>query len=88
MKGQMKGKRFADVSEVQKKALGILNITTTEEFQKFLQQWKNVGASICSQKESTLKETRVVIVLNLINYFKKIIPVIFGPPPHHRCIRK
>jgi hypothetical protein len=40
MKGQMKGKRFADVSEVQKKALGILNITTTEEFQKFLQQWE------------------------------------------------
>ena len=36
MKGQMKGKRFADVSEVQKKVLDILNNITTEEVQKFV----------------------------------------------------
>jgi len=35
-KGQMKGKRFADVSEVQKKVLDILNNITTEEVQKFV----------------------------------------------------
>jgi len=37
MKGQMKGKRFADVSEVKKKPLEVSNITT-EEFQKCFQQ--------------------------------------------------
>jgi hypothetical protein len=29
-----------------------------------------------------LKETGVVIVQNLINHVKKIIPVIFGPPSY------
>jgi hypothetical protein len=37
MKGQMKGKCFADVSEVKKKTLYVLNIST-EEFQKCFQQ--------------------------------------------------
>jgi len=40
MKGQMKGKRFADVSEVKKQVLEVLNISSTEEFQKCFQQWK------------------------------------------------
>jgi len=38
MNGQMKGKRFADVSEVKKKAMEVLNINNTEEFQICLQQ--------------------------------------------------
>jgi len=38
MKGQMKGKRFADVSEVKKKMLEVLNNINTEEFQKCFQQ--------------------------------------------------
>ena len=41
---------------------------------------KKVGTSVSSQKESTFKETRFVIVQNLINHLKKIIPVIFGSP--------
>ena len=40
MKSQMKGKRFADVSEVKKKTLEVLNNISTEEFQKCFQQWE------------------------------------------------
>jgi len=40
MKGQMKGKRFADISEVKKKTLEVLNNINTEEFQKCFQQWE------------------------------------------------
>ena len=40
MKGQMKGKRFAGVSEVKKKTLEVLNNISTEEFQKYLQPWE------------------------------------------------
>jgi len=35
----MKGKHFADVSEVKKKTLEVLNKISTEEFQKCFQQW-------------------------------------------------
>ena len=59
MKCQMKGKRFADVKEVKKKTLEVLNNISTEEFQKCFQQWEKVGTSVSSQKE---RETRVVIV--------------------------
>ena len=38
MKGQMKGKRFADVSDVKKKTLEDLNNISTEEFQNCFQQ--------------------------------------------------
>jgi len=38
MKCQMKGKCFADVSEVKKKTLEVLNNISTEEFQKCFQQ--------------------------------------------------
>jgi len=41
MKGQMKGKRFADVSEVKKKTLEVFNNISIEEFQKCFQQWEN-----------------------------------------------
>ena len=40
MKGQMKGKRSADVSEVKKKMLEVLKNISTEEFQKCFQQWE------------------------------------------------
>jgi len=40
MKGQMKGKCFADVSEVKKKMLEVLNNNSTEEFQKCFEQWE------------------------------------------------
>jgi hypothetical protein len=36
----MKGKGFADVSEVKKKTLEVLNNISTEEFQKCFQQWE------------------------------------------------
>jgi len=39
MKGEMKGKHFADVREVKKKMLEVLNIST-EEFQKCFQLWE------------------------------------------------
>ena len=39
MKGQMKGKCFADVIEVKKKTLEVLNNISTEEIQKCFQQW-------------------------------------------------
>ena len=44
-------------------------------------------SSVLSQKESTLKETGVVIVQNLINHFKKIIPVIFGTPSYTESVK-
>jgi hypothetical protein len=40
MKRQMKGKRFAEVSEVKKKTLEVLNNISTEEFQRCFQQWE------------------------------------------------
>ena len=40
MKCQMKGKCFADVSEVKKKTLEVLNNISIEEFQKRFQQWE------------------------------------------------
>jgi len=36
----MKGKRFADASEVKKKTLQVLNNISTKEFQKCFQQWQ------------------------------------------------
>jgi len=36
----MKGKRFADISEVKKKTLEVLNNISTEEFQKCFQLWE------------------------------------------------
>ena len=69
---------FADVSEVNKKTLEVLNNISTEEFQKCFQQWEKRWQKCIGEKESTLKETRFVIVQNLINHKKKIIPVIFG----------
>ena len=38
MKRQMKGKSFADISEVKMKTLEFLNNSSTEEFQKCFQQ--------------------------------------------------
>jgi len=38
VKGWVKGKRFADVSEVKKKMLEVLNNISTEEFRKCFRQ--------------------------------------------------
>ena len=63
MKGQKKGKRFADVSEVKKKTLEVLNNISTEKISRnVFSSGKNVGTSVSSYKESTSKETRAVIV--------------------------
>jgi hypothetical protein len=63
MKGQMKKKRFADVSEVKKKTLEVLNnINAEKSSRNVFRNGENIGTSVSSQKESTLKETRVVIV--------------------------
>ena len=62
MKGRMKRKCFADVSEVKKKTLEVLNNISTEEFQKCFQQWEKCWYKCIESKDSTLKETRVVIV--------------------------
>jgi hypothetical protein len=49
MKGQMKGKRFADVSEVKKKALEVLNnISTEKSSRNVFSSGKNVGTSVLS----------------------------------------
>jgi hypothetical protein len=40
MKRHMKGKRFADVSNVKNKTLEVLNNISTEEFQKCFHQWE------------------------------------------------
>jgi len=64
VKGQLKGKRFADVSEVKKKTLEVLNNINTKEFQKCFQQLEKrwYSTSVSSEKGSALKESRVVIV--------------------------
>jgi len=63
MKDQKKGKRFADVREVKKKTLEVLNNISTEKISRnVFSSGKNVGTSLSSEKESTLKETSVVIV--------------------------
>ena len=40
MKCQMKAKRFADVSEVKKKTLEVLNNISTQEIQKCFLRWE------------------------------------------------
>jgi len=49
MKGQTKGKRFADVSEVKKKTLEVLNNINTEKISRnVFSSGKNVGTSVPS----------------------------------------
>jgi len=81
MKGQMKGKRFADVSEVKKKTLEVLNnINAEKSSRNVFRNGENIGTSVSSQKESTLKETKSCNSIKPNKPFKKIIPVIFGSP--------
>ena len=55
----MKGKRFVDISEVKMQT----SITSAlKSSRNVFSSGKNVGTSVSSQKESTLKETSVVIV--------------------------
>jgi len=49
MKGQKKGKRFADVHEVKKKTLEVLNNISTERISRnVFSNGKNVGTSVLS----------------------------------------
>jgi len=49
MKGQKKGKRFADVREVKKKMLEVLNNISTEKISRnVFSSGKNVGTSVSS----------------------------------------
>jgi len=50
VKGQMEGKRFADVSEVKKKTLEVLKNISTEEFQKCFQQWEKCWCKCIESK--------------------------------------
>ena len=61
MKGQMKGKCFADVSEV-KNTGGLEQQQHGRVPEMFFSSGKNIGKSVLSQKESTMREIRVVIV--------------------------
>jgi len=51
MKGQMKGKRLAAVSEVKKKTLEVLKNISTEKFQKCFQQWEKRWYKFIVSKE-------------------------------------
>jgi len=48
LKGQKKGKRFADVREVKKKTLEVLNISTKNISRNVFSSGKNVGTSVSS----------------------------------------
>jgi len=48
MKGQKKGKRFANVGDVKKKTLEILNISTEKISRNVFSSGKNVGTSVSS----------------------------------------
>jgi hypothetical protein len=61
MKFQMKGKHFADVSEVENTG-GLEQHQHSWVSEMFLAGGKNVGTSVSKQKENTLEEIRVVIV--------------------------
>jgi len=61
MKRQMKGKHFADVSGV-KRNRWRSGTSALKSSRNVFSNGKNVGISVSSQEESTLKETRVVIV--------------------------
>jgi hypothetical protein len=51
MKGQMKGKRLADVSEVKEKTLEVSNNINTEDFQKCFQKWEKRWYKFIESKE-------------------------------------
>jgi len=79
MKCQMKGKCFADVSEVEKKMLEVLNIST-EEFQKCFQQWEKCWYK-CSESKGAYFDGDYSCNSTKPNKpFKKLNPVIFGSP--------
>jgi len=58
----MKGKGFADVSEVKKKTLEVLKTSALFSTRNVFSTGRSVDKSFSSQKESTVKETRVVMV--------------------------
>jgi len=54
MKCQMKGKHFADVSEMKKKMLEVLNNISAKEFQKCSQQWEKCWYTCNKSKRRVL----------------------------------
>jgi len=50
----MKRKRFADVSEVKKETMEVLNNISTEEFQKCFQQWEKTLVQVYRVKRRVL----------------------------------
>jgi len=61
MKGQIKGKRFAMSAKRKRKRWRSRTTSALKSSRNVNSSGKNVGTSVSSQKESTLKETRVVI---------------------------
>ena len=82
MKGQLKGKRFADVSEV--KTLEVLNNISTEEFQKCFQQWKKRWYKCIESKGEYFEGDSSCNSMKPNKPLKKIIPVIFCSPRMRR----
>jgi len=80
--GMLKGKRLLMSAKWKRKRWRSWTKSALKSSRNVFSSEKNVGASVSSQKESTLKETRFVVVQNLINHFKNIIPVILGPPSY------
>ena len=62
MKGQMKGKHLLMSAKCKRKCWRSWTTSPLKSSRNFYSSGKNIGASISSQKKSTLKETRVVIV--------------------------
>ena len=76
----MKGKRFADVSELKKKTLEVLNNISTEEFQKCFQQWEKRWYKCIESKGQYFEGDWSFNGIKPNKPFKKIIAVIFGSP--------
>ena len=82
MKGKMKGKRFADVSEVKKKILEVLNNISTEEFQKCFQQWEKCWYKVIKSKGEYFERGWSCNSIKPNKPFKKNNSSYFWVPPH------
>jgi hypothetical protein len=84
MKSQMKGKRFADVSEMKKKTLEVLKNMSTEEFQTCFQQWEKRWYYCIESKGEYFEGDWSCNGIKPTKPFKKIFPVILGAPPSYQ----
>jgi len=74
----MKGKHFAYVSEVKKKTLQVLNKSALKSSRK---QWEKRWYKCIESKGEYFEGDKICNSIKPNKPFKKIIPVIFGPPP-------